>query len=73
MQKLFLTIAVLFAVAILKAQTPQDAQKALEGKKLDKAKEIVDKLTADPNQKSAYACQTPRPTHLPVTQYCHIL
>jgi len=55
MQKLFLTIAVLFAVAILKAQTPQDAQKALEGKKLDKAKEIVDKLTADPNQKSAYA------------------
>src|SRR5215471_3457798 len=55
MQKLFVTIAVLFAAILLKAQTPQDAQKALEGKKLDKAKEIVDKLTADPNQKSAYA------------------
>ena len=55
MQKLFLAIAVIFAALIVKAQTPQDAQKAIEGKKLDKAKEIVDKLTADPNQKSAYA------------------
>jgi tetratricopeptide (TPR) repeat protein len=55
MQKLFLTIAVLFAAILVEAQTPQDAQKALEGKKLDKAKEIVDKLTADPSQKSAYA------------------
>jgi tetratricopeptide (TPR) repeat protein len=55
MQKLYLTIAVLFLAIMVQAQTPQDAQKALEGKKLDKAKEIVDKLTADPNQKSAYA------------------
>jgi tetratricopeptide (TPR) repeat protein len=55
MQKFFLAIALIGATLISQAQTPVDAQKQLDAKKLDKAKEIVDKLTSDPNQKSAYA------------------
>ena len=55
MQRLFFTIAVILAALIGKAQSPSDAQKALDAKKPDKAKDIVDKLTADPNQKSASA------------------
>lgn len=55
MQKLFLTIAVILATLAGRAQSASDAQKALDAKKLDKAKDIVDKLTADPNQKAASA------------------
>ncbi|MER3497677.1 MAG: hypothetical protein C4308_03065 [Chitinophagaceae bacterium] len=55
MRKLFF-LAAIFAIAVpVKAQKPEDATEALDKKKLDKAKEIVDKLTADPNQKNAYA------------------
>ena len=55
MRKLIFLVALTVTAFAVQAQKPEDATEALDKKKLDKAKEIVDKLTADPNQKNAHA------------------
>jgi tetratricopeptide (TPR) repeat protein len=55
MQKFLFTVAIAFTALMVNAQSAEEAFKHLEKRKLDKAKEIIDKLTADPNNKDAYA------------------
>ena len=55
MQKFLFTIAIALTALIANGQTADDAFKLYDKKKLDKAKEMIDKLTSDPNSKDAYA------------------
>jgi len=55
MQKFLFTIAIALTTIIANGQTADDAFKLLEKRNLNKAKEMIDKLTADPNSKDAYA------------------
>src|SRR5258705_4887122 len=55
MQKFLFTIAIAFTALIVNGQTADDAFKLLDKRKLKDAKEAIDKLTADPNSKDAYA------------------
>ena len=55
MLKSIFTIALAFTAFMVTAQSVEDARKAFENKKNDKAKEAIDKLTADPNLKNAEA------------------
>jgi tetratricopeptide (TPR) repeat protein len=55
MRKSIFTALFALAAFAMHAQTVEDVYKALDKKNMDKAKESVDKLTADPNSKSADA------------------
>jgi tetratricopeptide (TPR) repeat protein len=55
MRKSIFTVLLAITTMAAFAQSVDDAKKQLEKKNLDKAKEIIDKLTADPNAKNAEA------------------
>jgi tetratricopeptide (TPR) repeat protein len=55
MQKIFFTVAIALTALIVNGQTAEEAAKQLDKRKLKEAKEIIDKLTTDPNGKDAYA------------------
>src|SRR3954469_10592250 len=55
MRRSIFTAVLALTAFFVNAQSAEDALKQLDSKKFDKAKEIVDKLTADPNSKNADA------------------
>ena len=55
MLKSIFTFALVMTAFLVNAQSVEDARKALDQKKNDKAKEAIDKITADPNSKNAEA------------------
>src|ERR1700742_2301514 len=55
MRKFFFTITLALTAFIVKAQTVDDVVKRLDKKDNEKAKELIDKLTSDPNSKNAEA------------------